>query len=82
MFWPFKMSLNKEKKSSSSKQIRMKKITVFLWAHIFALFCSISWAKSCEVPVRTMNVAGLKIGQHIREFQQHHPASKRKIFLT
>ena len=57
----------------------MRKITVFLWAHIFALFCSISWAKSCEVPVGTMNVAGLKIGQHIREFQQHHPTAKTVI---
>ena len=45
----------------------MKRINVFLWAHIFALFCSISWAKSCEVPVDTMNVAGLKIGQHIAD---------------
>ena len=57
----------------------MKRINMFLWAHIFALFCSISWAKSCEVPVSTMNVAGLKIGQHIREFQQHHPSAKTVI---
>ena len=45
----------------------------------FALFCSISWAKSCEIPVGTIDVAGLKIGQHIREFQQHHPHHKTVI---
>ncbi len=48
-----------------------------IFLHYFVQFLG---QKSCEVPVGTMNVAGLKIGQHIREFQQHHPTAKAVIF--
>lgn len=55
----------------------MKRINMFLWAHIFALFCSISWAKSCEVPVGTMNVAGLKLDSIFVNFNSIIPPQKR-----
>ncbi|MDQ9036135.1 hypothetical protein RFH07_05810 [Acinetobacter seifertii] len=43
---------------------------------ICALFNSIAYAKTCEIPIQTMNVAGLKVGQNIREFQKLHPTVK------
>lgn len=43
---------------------------------ILVLSGSIVWAKPCEIPVQTMNVAGLKVGQSISEFQKLHPTVK------
>ena len=39
----------------------MKSIPLCLGFAIFALFGSTAWAKPCEIPVQTMNVAGLKV---------------------
>ena len=33
-----------------------------IFALFFALFGSTAWAKPCEIPVQSMNVAGLKLG--------------------
>lgn len=49
---------------------------VWIWAPFLALSSSMLWAKDCEVPISQMNVAGLKIGQPIHEFQQRHPSAK------
>lgn len=57
----------------------MKSIPLCLGFAIFALFGSTAWAKPCEIPVQTMNVAGLKVGQSIREFQKLHPTAKSVV---
>ncbi|MDO7214857.1 hypothetical protein Q5M47_05470 [Acinetobacter nosocomialis] len=54
----------------------MKSSHLCLGFAVCALFSSIAYAKTCEIPVQTMNVAGLKVGQNIREFQKLHPTVK------
>jgi len=54
----------------------MKSSHLCLGVAICALFNSIAYANTCEIPVQTMNVAGLKVGQNIREFQKLHPTVK------
>ena len=57
----------------------MKSTPLCLGFTIFALFGSTAWAKPCEIPVQSMNVAGLKVGQSIREFQKLHPTAKSVV---
>lgn len=57
----------------------MKSTPLCLGFTIFALFGSTAWAKPCEIPVQSMNVAGLKVGQSIREFQKFHPTAKSVV---
>ncbi|TCB67802.1 hypothetical protein [Acinetobacter sp. ANC 4178] len=54
----------------------MKSIFQCLGVVIFALSGAIVWAKPCEIPIQTMNVAGLKVGQSISAFQKLHPTAK------
>lgn len=54
----------------------MKSSHLCLGVAICALFNSIAYANTCEIPVQTMNVAGLKVGQNISEFQKLHPTVK------
>lgn len=57
----------------------MKSTSLCLGFTIYALFSSIACAKPCEIPVQTMNVAGLRVGQSIHEFQKLHPTVKRVV---
>ncbi len=57
----------------------MKSSHLCLGLAICALFNSIAYAKTCEIPIQTMSVAGLKVGQNIREFQKLHPSVKQVV---
>ena len=57
----------------------MKISSLCLGLGIFALCSSMAWSKPCEIPVQRMNVAGLKVGQSIGEFQKQHPTVKSVV---
>ncbi|EOQ61932.1 hypothetical protein F935_02704 [Acinetobacter calcoaceticus ANC 3811] len=57
----------------------MKSTPLCLGFTFCILFSSIACAKPCEIPVQTMNVAGLRVGQNIREFQKLHPTVKQVV---